>query len=176
MRNGYALCTRTGLIAISGYLASLDETVIDRLRGALCIGLHHDVEVTDGPLDVATSTPAVTTGTRPTVSQAFCSALPLGYSEDRTPALSRPFATLVLEAAYDATLCAALARAQAGGSRKVLLTSLGGGVFSNDEAWIIAAMERALRLFEDRAFDVRVVSYREPSEKLSRMVATFDTR
>ena len=176
MRNGYALCTRTGLIAISGYLASLDETVIDRLRGALCIGLHHDVEVTDGPLDVATSTPAVTTGTRPTVSQAFCSALPLGYSEDRTPALSRPFATLVLEAAYEATLCAALARAQAGGSRKVLLTSLGGGVFSNDEAWIIAAMERALRLFEDRAFDVRVVSYREPSEKLSRMVATFDTR
>lgn len=173
MRNGYALCTRKGLLAISSHLASRDGTAIDRLRSALCIGLHHDVDVTDAPLDVLPLTPASTTRIRPTVSQAFCSALPLGYGEDRTPALWRSFATLVLEAAYEATLCAALARAQAGRSHKVMLTSLGGGVFSNDEDWIIAAMERSLRLFADRALDVRVVSYTAPSANLSAMVDAF---
>jgi len=108
------------------------------------------------------------------VSQAFCSALPVGYCEDQAPGLWRSFATLVLDAAYEATLCAALARAQAGGSRKVLLTSLGGGVFRNDEAWILSAMQRALRRVEDRALDVRVVSYAAPSPKLIELVAAFD--
>ncbi len=164
MRNGYALCTRKGLQAIANCLGTLDEAAIDRLRSALCIGVHHDVEVTDAP----------TARTRPVVSQAFCSALPLGYCEDQAPGLWRSFATLVLEAAYEATLCAALARAQAGGSRKVLLTSLGGGVFRNDEAWILSAMQRALRRVEDRALDVRVVSYAAPSPKLIELVAALD--
>ena len=168
MRNGYALCTREGLEAIATCLGTLDEAAIDRLRSALCIGVHHDVEVTDAP----PGAPAA--GTRPVVSQAFCSALPVGYCEDQTPGLWRSFATLVLEAAYEATLCAALARAQAGGSCKVLLTSLGGGVFRNDEAWILSAMQRALRRVEDRALEVRVVSYATPSPKLIEMVAAFD--
>ena len=176
MRNGYAVCTRKGLLAIDRHLASLDAMAIDRLRAALCIGLHHEVEVTDEPHDVSIPTPASGSNVRPRVSQAFCSALPLGYGEDRTPALWRSFATLVLEAAYEATLCAALAQAHAGGSRKVLLTSLGGGVFRNDETWIIAAMVRALRLFEDSGLDVRVVSYTEPSAALEQMVAMFNGR
>ena len=69
MENGYALCTRTGLAAISRHLQTLPPEQVDRLRAKLCIGLHRDVEVTE-----ARGEP------RPLVSQAFCSALPVSYT------------------------------------------------------------------------------------------------
>lgn len=167
MRNGYALCTRKGLDAITGLLSTLDEPGIDALRGKLSIGLHHDVEVTDGPEAAVASRPM------PRVSQAFCSALPVAYG--RLPVLCwQAFGTLVLEAAYEATLWAALERAQAGGSNRVLLTALGGGAFGNDETWIFKAMCRALRLFENHALDVKLVSYREPTALMKETVAAFD--
>ena len=159
MRNGYALCTREGLAAISTLLHDLDEAGIDALRARLAIGLHHDVEVTDhpGPL-------------RPVVSQAFCSALPVAYGAHPAAAW-RGFATLVLEAAYEATLLAAALAAAAGGSRRVLLTSLGGGAFGNDEAWILSAMRRALGLARGHGLDVAIVSYAAPGPALLRLAA-----
>ena len=47
MQNGYALCTRAGLDAITQHLRTLRPEQIDILRGKLCIGVHSDVEVTD---------------------------------------------------------------------------------------------------------------------------------
>jgi hypothetical protein len=69
MRNGYALCKRSGLEAISTYLARLNPNDLDALRGKLSIGVQTDVEVTNAPGDP-----------RPLVSQAFCSALPVAYT------------------------------------------------------------------------------------------------
>jgi hypothetical protein len=69
MHNGYALCGQEGLEAISRHLASLGAEDIDALRGKLAIAVQSDVEVTDG---------AGTPG--PLVSQAFCSALPVAYT------------------------------------------------------------------------------------------------
>lgn len=96
------------------------------------------------------------------VSQAFCSALPIGYSH-----LPRrewePFARLVLEATYEATLLAGAEQAGRGGSNVVLLTRVGGGVFSNDDVWIDEAIERALGVVEDAGLDVRIVGHREVS-------------
>ncbi len=85
MRNGYALGTSEGLAAIGDHLRSASEGERDRLRALLRIGVHADVEVTDG---------AVTDGgsaDRPRVSQAFCSALPVAYSR-QPAALWAPFA------------------------------------------------------------------------------------
>jgi hypothetical protein len=48
MRNGYALCTRPGLAAISRWLESAPPQDVDHLRDTLSIGVHHDVDVTDG--------------------------------------------------------------------------------------------------------------------------------
>jgi hypothetical protein len=110
MRNGYALCHRGGLAAIADYLRATDAASIDAIRAALMIGLHRDVEVTEGTLQP----PQL-------VSQAFCSALPVAYSFIPEP-IWAPFATLVLEAAYEATLWAALANASGGASNIVLLT------------------------------------------------------
>ncbi|WP_024513349.1 hypothetical protein [Bradyrhizobium sp. ARR65] len=152
MKNGYALCSRGGLQAIAAHLTELKSSELDALRAKLRIGLHSDIEVTEsrgaepGPL----------------VSQAFCSALPVGYSSVPKP-LWEPFARLVLEAAYEATmLCGVLNSARAR-SNKVLLTSLGGGAFGNDEQWIHDSIARALDLFKRFALDVRLVSFGQPS-------------
>ena len=154
MRNGYALCSRDGMDDISRYLDAAGEERIDAIRGKLRIGLHWDVDVTDG-----------TTRPRPRVSQAFCSALPISYSS-LAFADGRAFATLVLEAAYEATLLAAVVNAQRGVSNRVLLTLLGGGAFGNDRQWILSAIRRALRLPIVKGLDVRIVSFGWPPDDL----------
>ncbi|GJE42183.1 hypothetical protein [Methylobacterium soli] len=161
MRNGYALPTRAGLAAIAEHLSTADEDTLDDLRGLLRLGLHTDVEVTDGPAP------------RPLVSQIFCSALPVAYA--RLPAASwAPFARLVLEAAYEGTLLAGLLNAARGASNRVLLTRLGGGAFGNADDWIDTAMLRALRLASDCDLDVTVVSYGRPSPGLRELVRRYD--
>jgi hypothetical protein len=120
------------------------------VRGRLRIGLHHDVEVTDADHPF------------PIVSQAFCSALPVAYSQVGRHDWAR-FASLVLEAAYEATLWAAVLNARRGGSTTVLLTSLGGGAFGNDDKWIHGAIARALDIVREFSLDVRLVSFGPPS-------------
>lgn len=164
MRNGYALCTREGLDAIGAHLAALDAAAVDRLRGRLRIGVHRDVEVTDDGKEAAVAAPRV--------SQAFCSALPVAYSRV-PPTHWHAFATLVLEAAYEATVWAGVLNARRGASNVVLLTRLGGGAFGNDDDWIDAAMRRALRLAAGFALDVRLVSYGTPSPRLQGLTDAF---
>ena len=157
MRNGYALPTATGLAAISEHLAGADEATRDELRGLLRVGLHSDVEATDGPAPGQL------------VSQVFCSALPVAYGRQPAP-IWAPFARLVLEAAYEATLLAAVLNAARGASGRVLLTRLGGGAFGNDDPWINDAMLRALRIAGRYDLDVAVVSYGPPSSALTSFV------
>jgi len=146
MRNGYALCPRSSLDAISRHLEHLDKESRDALKGELRIGVHSRVEVTDS------SAP----GQR--VSQAFCSALPVAYGD--VPAVHwELFARLILEAAYEATLWAGVLNARSGGSGIVLLTRLGGGAFGNAPLWI----EDSIRIAVEKALqfdlDVRLVSF-----------------
>ena len=162
MQNGYALCTRAGLDAIADHLRALPPEEIDVLRGKLCIGLHRDVEVTD-----AAGEP------RPLMSQAFCSALPVAYTRVPSPHWE-PFASLVLQAAYEATMSAAVLNAQRGISNVVLLTQLGGGAFGNHDEWIHAAMRRALEMMSGLELDVRLVSYGTPSRAILQMAEEFN--
>jgi len=147
MENGYALCAADGLAAINDFLAAAPPGVRESLAGELAIGLHLDVEVA---------------GTEPvpghTVSQAYCSALPVAYS-DVPQRYWKGFARLVLESAYEATLLAAVESAATGGSNIVLLTRLGGGVFGNHDEWIDTAILRALKIVERADLDVPLVSY-----------------
>lgn len=77
----------------------------------------------------------------------------------------------MLDAAYEATLWAAVVNAQRGASRTVLLTLLGGGAFGNDPAWILAAMGRAIEQLEAHGLDIVLVSYGTPSAALRRWAA-----
>lgn len=161
MQNGYALATQAGLDAIGRHLGTLPENELDNLRAQLRIGIHRDVEVTEAA------------GTdRPLVSQCFCSALPVAYTQ--IPAAHwEPFALLVLEAAYEATMWAAVLNAKRGASNVVFLTLLGGGAFGNQIGWICAAMRRALELTSQFDIDVRLVSYGTSSKEMLAVAEEF---
>jgi hypothetical protein len=145
MRNGYALCSESSLARIERQLAAIAPPDRSALRDKLRIGLHRNVEVTDAP------------GATQRVSQAFCSALPVNYTD--VPQVKwQSFATLVLEGAYEATLWAAALNAAEGFSTKLFLTRVGGGAFGNHQTWIDAAMRRAFDKIRNLVLDVFIVS------------------
>lgn len=159
MQNGYALPTSVGLDRLAGRLQALGEDARDQLRGLLRIGVQRDTEVT------------LAGGGGHLVTQAYCSALPIAYS--RLPAAAwEPFARLVLEAAYEATLRATLAGAGST-TPTCFLTLLGGGAFGNPTSWIVEAMARALAQHRDRDLDVAVVSYGSSQPLVRDLVARF---
>ncbi|KYH01831.1 hypothetical protein SE91_28250 [Bradyrhizobium sp. DOA1] len=149
-RNGYALCTRQGLDLIADHLRAIGPKQADALAGKLRIGIHRNVEVTNAP-----------TAPGPVVSQAFCSALPVAYGS--APQLRwAPFAQLVLDAAYEATVLEGIINSRRGASNIVLLTSLGGGAFGNAPEWIQTAIKRAIKKVQRFDLDVRLVGYGQP--------------
>ena len=145
MVNGYALPSAEGLEEINRNLESMDEAALDAVRQALQIGLHWDTQVTLG--DAAH-----------TVSQAYCSAMPVAYTL-HTKELWAPLAKLVLEAAYEATICAAILNVDRNRNNRLFLTRLGGGAFGNSPDWITDAISRSLELYSDSGLDVAIVSY-----------------
>jgi hypothetical protein len=159
MRNGYALFDRAGLRAVNARLESMDASQLDELKAQLRVGLHRHVEVTSSP-------------TGHSVTQVYCSALPVAYN--REPAgLFEPFARLVLDVAYEATLRAAMLNAPESGNRTVYLTLVGGGVFGNRQPWIIDAIDRACRSVADAGLDVAVVSHRASNPAVAALVQGF---
>jgi hypothetical protein len=145
MRNGYALALRSGLVEISERLRGSDESELDGLRQLLRIGIQWDTQVT-------------LQDSRHLVSQAYCSALPVAYS-GHAASLWAEFARLILEASYEATICAAILNSARSGNNRVFLTLLGGGVFGNETDWIMAAIQRALHQYRHADLDVAIVSY-----------------
>jgi len=145
MVNGYALPSASGLTEIHQKLKALDDAGRDRLKQALQIGLQWETQVT---LENASHT----------VSQAYCSALPISYT-DHALELWEPFATLVLEASYEATICAAIVNASRTGNKVLFLTLVGGGAFGNEIDWILNAIRRALHLYAHSGLDIALVSH-----------------
>jgi hypothetical protein len=156
MRNGYALASESGLVEIGDRLLASSETELDRLRELLRIGIQWNTQVTLNE-------------SKHTVSQAYCSALPVAYS--RHPShLWAAFARLILEAAYEATICSAILNAMNDGNNRLFLTLLGGGAFGNEPAWIIGGIQRALALYKDVALEVAIVSYGSPNPHIQQLV------
>lgn len=159
MINGYALPSAAGLKEVDEKLRTQDEPGRDQLRQALQIGLQWDTQVTlDGASHV--------------VSQAYCSALPVAYTE-HPPELWARFATLVLEASYEATMCAAIINADRTGNKTLFLTLLGGGAFGNELAWITDAIRYSLYRYPDCGLDVAIVSHRQSRPCVQQLVMEF---
>lgn len=162
MSNGYALPTNSGLEEIDNKLRSLPEKELDELRSKLKVGIQWNTQVT---LD----------GCSHLVSQVYCSALPIGYSNCPVKHWER-FARLVLDASYEATLAATVINMAQTGNGVVYLTLIGGGVFKNDQSWILDAIQRACELFRNSALDVRIVSYLSSNPAVRKMVSDFASR
>ena len=152
MSNGYALASLTGLLDISEKLQAASEDRLDELRSLLRVGAQWNTQVT-------------LTGCEHKVSQVYCSALPIAYT-GHSPALWEPFARFVLEATYEATICAAILN----GDKRVFLTFIGGGVFGNEHDWIVEAIQRVLRLYSHVDLDVVIVSYGSPSQGIQSLL------
>lgn len=160
MSNGYALPSRQGLEKVSALLEHANESQLDDLRARLRIGIQWETQVT---LDRSEHL----------VSQAYCSAMPVGYT-DHPASLWAPFATLILEASYEATLLAAALNAERTGNKTVFLTLLGGGVFGNDPQWILGAIERAHATCFDQDLDVAVVSFGRSNRELKTLIGRLN--
>ncbi len=156
MKNGYALPSSKQLNAINQTLAQLNETEITELINAVKIGVQYDTEVTLNNIGHA-------------VTQAYCSAMPVAYTE-HSAALWQPLASLILQAAYEATLAAAVINATKTGSKKVYLTLLGGGAFGNSISWIIDALKKALNAYRQSGLSIMIVSYGRSKPELSSLL------
>lgn len=156
MKNGYALASELGLKTITKKINSFNEIELDKLRESLRIGVQWNTEVTIN-------------NSKQLVTQAYCSALPVAYSQypDR---LWKSFSQLVLDASYEATICAAILNYTKTNNPNVYLTMLGGGAFGNDEAWILRALERALLKYQNVDLNVFVVSYHSSNFKVKELV------
>ena len=161
MQNGYALCSEKGLISISDFFNSINEHRLDKIRGLLKVGIHFDAEVTQSIREEQIY-----------VSQIFCSAMPVAYSNAKGK-YWEVFASFILEAAYEATLLTAVINAQRTGSNILYLTLLGGGAFGNRNEWIYKSIGRAINLMRNFNIDVRIVSFGSPQVELIEFVNDF---
>jgi hypothetical protein len=159
MRNGYALPTHQSLTDINQDLKTRD---IDILRGLLRVGVQRDTEVT-------------TNDAHRLVTQVYCSAMPVAYSQVEAD-LWAPLAQLILDAAYEATLFAAAQNAARTGNRRVFLTLLGGGAFGNRRDWISQAILRALNLFKHSGLQIFLVSYGQSSSLACKIISEFSSQ
>lgn len=166
MQNGYAIASHEGLNEIANRLRAASEDELDQLRQLLRIGIQWNTQVT-------------LNHSKNLVTQAYCSALPVAYNT-HDPSLWAEFARLVLQASYEATICAAILNSTMIGSNKLFLTLLGGGVFGNEIDWITSAIRRALSLYENASLDVAIVSYRSSNPHVQQLLrkgtgTTFQT-
>ena len=156
MKNGYALASESGLIEISNLLRASTDQERDRLRGLLRIGIQWNTQVT-------------LKQSQHLISQVYCSALPVAYSP-HSEVLWADFAKLVLEASYEAAVCAAIINSSETGNNKLFLTFLGGGAFGNKDDWIIRAINRSMQLYQHSGLEVVIVSFSGPKPCIQEII------
>ena len=156
MQNGYAMLNKKGLANITEQINTKSELEYEELKEKLRIGIQWETRVT-------------LNNSRNRVSQAYCSALPVAYS-DIDIELWEAFARLILEATYEATFYSALINYEKTKNNKVFLTLVGGGAFGNKFEWIFDAIEKNINKFKNTPLDVSIVSYGSSNNELLNLI------
>lgn len=159
MKNGYALPNTASLQYISNQINQLTPEMYEDLKGKLKIGVQWNTEVT-------------ISDTKQQVTQVYCSALPVAYSNIESN-LWKDFAKLILEATYEATFYTALKNFENTGNNRVYLTLVGGGAFGNDYKWISDAIRHAVSKFRNAPLDVMIVSYGKSNPAVRELVESI---
>jgi len=139
MKNGYALFEEKELFKFNNIIDRFEETIKENLK----VGIQWNTEV-------------VKTGK--TVSQIYCSALPVSYNYNIEKDDFEKFARLILEATYEATFIASILNNK---SNKVYLTLVGAGAFGNEREWVIGSIKKNIKKFKNYDIDVVLVNYSE---------------
>ena len=183
--NGYTNSDLQRLATLKQTIEKLTEDERDEAMGLLKIGVQKDTQVTctktytSGEAPYA---PWIKVDEKPPliVTQVYASALAVsGAYAEGTPDAWGPLARLVLEAAYEATLYAAVLHARPeSGRQKVVLTALGGGVFGNEPAWIAEAVVRAIAKFKNAGLDIVINEWAEgkPKEIRDALMSNDETK
>ena len=158
MQNGYCFPTAAGLAEIEAQLSACSEQALDNIRGKLKVGVQSKTQVTIGD---ATHL----------VTQVFCSALPIAYSDIPSSDWDH-FPRLILDATYEATFHVAVQNLADSDCDKLFLTLVGGGVFGNRLDWILASIRRSLGLFAWAELDVYIVSYGASKPEVAQFLAS----
>ncbi|MCT4639420.1 MAG: hypothetical protein N4A72_17075 [Bacteroidales bacterium] len=159
MNNGYALVNQEGLFYINSLIKSLKENKREELKEKLKFGIQWNTEV-------------IISNPEQVVSQIYCSALPVAYS-DIKPTYWETFARLILEATYEATLYTALINYDKTGCNKVFLTLVGGGAFGNKTNWITESILSAILKFRNTPLDVKIISYGKSSKDVTKLIKQY---
>lgn len=156
MQNGYALMEQSGILALNKVIAKLNHEEREMLKGKLKTGIQWQTEVT-------------ISDTRHKVSQIYCSALPVAYSQTDS-IYSMYFSRIILESLYESTLYAATLNMIRNGSNKVFLTLVGGGAFRNEEYWILESLKIALEKFKRVPLKVYIVSHSQSNPNIIKCI------
>ena len=138
MKNGYLIIK--DLERFNQVFSYIGE---DLLKDNLKIGIMWNTEVTISP-------------NKHKVSQIYCSAFPISYNQYFSNEVEK-FAKLILEATYEATICAGILNYIKTGNNKVFLTFVGGGVFGNKIEWIRDAIDKTLQNYQNSGLDIYLV-------------------
>jgi len=154
MINGYALFQKNDLLKLNNLIQN-NHLIQEKIIANLEVGIQWDTEVI---------------GFNHNVTQVYCSAIPVSYHNGIHSSEFAPFAKLILEATYEAAFMAAVLNEK---SNKLFLTFVGGGAFGNDMEWILSAIEKNLKKFEDFELDVVLVSYGSVPQKVKELTEKY---
>lgn len=160
MKNGYALIHNTECaLKIKEQLSKLSNEEYDLIKSKIKIGIQWNTEVTLGTCGHL-------------VSQVFCSALPVSYS-NVSQNMSEEFARLILASAYESTFLAAVKNYSITGNNRLFLTLLGGNAFGNKINWITDAISDNLRKFKSIPLEVKIVSHSRSNFEVSEIIRRY---
>jgi hypothetical protein len=155
--NGYAMFDTDKLDQLNEQIKSIGA---DKIKNNLEVGLQKHCQVTLNDCSHE-------------VSQIFCSALPIAYHNNSMFEASdesfAPFAKIILEAAYEATINAAIINKHLTGNPVVYLTLLGDGAFGNPSEWIIDSLNKVLNSYKHNGLDIIIVSYNKSNPELRKI-------
>jgi len=151
VKNGYLLFENVE--KLNQILENFDK---EEIKNSLKVGIMWGSEVTISEIKYK-------------VSQIYCSALPISYNYYNKDELEK-FAKIILEAAYEATICAGILNYLKTGNNRLYLTLLGGGAFGNRIEWIIEAIEKTLKKYSNSGLDIKIVSFRNRNYDIEEMI------
>lgn len=160
MQNGYCFPSEEGLSKIERRLSNCSDLQLEEIRKKLMVGVQSDTEVTIG-------------NSPHRVTQVFCSALPIAYSNIEPDSWNH-FPRLILDSTYELTFYVALQNFIKTGCPKLYLTLVGGGVFGNKLDWILAAIGRSLKLFANSGLEIKIVSYGGSKPEVAQFVGQYN--
>ena len=161
VNNGYIGSKRRSLNRLNEAIRLYD---VDDFIKNIKVGVHDDVGVVFSsrykPIDEDLY-----------VTQVYCSAVGCNYTS--IPKNSwQPIAEIILQSQYEGAIWSAVLNYLRGGTNKLFLTFIGGGVFGNKNEWIGRSISRALNIAKkyNTGLDIIICHYKHINEKIKNII------